>query len=507
MLIGHNPPFLVKNLTKHSRTTCKNPIEPECSYFCIQDTEVVRGMLIKAFIHSRNTIIPKIVRTNEPIATFSCFDEIHLFLYYFPNQRLQTQATNENQDQQGREINNDIISFKKDNKHHIFYTKINCCRSWERKQIKVVELDLITESSNYINISVSITNARDPNDYHYNVCHAASGCVYMLTIGSQSLSFPSFQCPLCFRLFKHLNDMKYHISYLHIRYELDIEGSSVFLKRAQGDMFAGLQITRSSANTFSSMQGIEFYNKALFDEYVSSGEDSARSYIDFYIGVSAENEESNNETEMTVAQIENSTGNLVNRKFKCGNYLTERSLVAAIFNAKRSGKKDGIVVYLLQLKPLIKEGKGQNQFKSTTNAFSASIFDDTAFLSQKYLKKMSISFIKKRKTKLFEYRLQNYGLLIEREFDTIDYSGMLSKHLNLRIKEHLLTVSLSPKIYKLMKDWNSIYIEKLSIEKTLCEIVSSYGMVDEIIELIELLYTRGILNSEEIMKILNRIQQ
>ncbi|ELA42585.1 uncharacterized protein VICG_00337 [Vittaforma corneae ATCC 50505] len=507
MLIGHNPPFLVKNLIKHTRIACKNPIESECSYFCIQDNELTREMSIKAFIHNRNTTISRTIRMNEPIVTFSCFDEIHLFLYYIPNQNLQIQAINENQDQEGETTNN-ITSFKKDNKCHVFYTKINCCRNWDRKQLKAVELDFISRSNNYINIPISISNARKPNDCHYNVCQETSSNTYTILMESQCIIFPCFQCPLCFRLFRNPSVMKYHINYLHINYELGREGKNISLKKIQENVFANSHPIESDTDTHPSMHGIEFYSKTFFDEYTSSGEDSVKNYIDFYADICIESESKGNYNvnKKTSSPIKDTVGNLVNDKVKCKNYLTERLLVIAIFNAKYTGKKEGITAYLLQLKPLSKETKGQKQFKPIPNFFLTPIFEDTVFLNQKYLKKTTISFMRKRKTKLLEYCLQNYGLLIEREFDTLNYSSMLSKHLNLRIKEHLFTLALSPKMYKLMKAWNSVYIENLNLEKALYEIVSSYGMIDEIIEFIELLYTRGLLNSEEIMKILNKIQ-
>ena len=56
-----------------------------------------------------------------------------------------------------------------------------------------------------------------------------------------------------------------------------------------------------------------------------------------------------------------------------------------------------------------------------------------------------------------------------------------------------------------MKVWNKLFIEKGRIEDCLIEMLNIHELSDSCIEIIELLYTRGLMNSSEIQKIIKPI--
>jgi hypothetical protein len=110
----------------------------------------------------------------------------------------------------------------------------------------------------------------------------------------------------------------------------------------------------------------------------------------------------------------------------------------------------------------------------------------------------NIGFLKNRDSKILDYTLQNYGLLIEKEFDTLDYSLMLATHLNLSLKEK--SNFLKPEEYKIMKEWNFCKIKYSNSKKCLFKLLKKFGLSLEVIRMIDILYNKGILTSKDIIE-------
>ena len=99
-----------------------------------------------------------------------------------------------------------------------------------------------------------------------------------------------------------------------------------------------------------------------------------------------------------------------------------------------------------------------------------------------------------------DYTLQNYGLLIEKEFDTLDYSLMSETHLNLSLKEK--SNFLKPEEYKIMKEWNFCKIKYSNSKKCLFKLLKKFGFSLEVIRMIDILYNKSILTSKDIIEAL-----
>lgn len=112
------------------------------------------------------------------------------------------------------------------------------------------------------------------------------------------------------------------------------------------------------------------------------------------------------------------------------------------------------------------------------------------------------AYLRKRDTELMEYPLSGYGLLINREFDTLDYSAMVSNHLNLGLEEKRL--SLDQIEYKIMREWNHFRAGGLDAEECLCKVIAMHSLSHSVIKLISILYTRGLLSSKDILGVLEK---
>lgn len=538
MLMGHNPPCLAKNILEHDHQIHKRVTESECSCFRILNSKLLKNMVIKAFVRNGEITVPVDIVAGSNIVTFSCFDEFHVFLYYFPPHLYPTQFCHNNSDSPAcdevEDIQNDF-SFQEDGKCHVFYSRITCCRNWDVKLIRAVEIDFTSATQRYIHIPVVISNARQAEEYHYNICHAPEEGLYPVILELQSFFLPTFQCPLCFRIFRTKRDMGNHISVIHADYDMEDTEKGISLKLIHRDRVPS-----------SSIGGIEFYSKAIIDEWILGEkdvpEDSSRGYIDFSTGLMADHmlvdhtitdnpitdnpmadhilvyhpmAEGESDENKSNASSDLCVLNCTRPLFKQAKDNME--LVRQVRSEKMNGSKPGtLLIITLRLEPLIKwesdvpqsktAKKGEKQvkrFKPTDGFIFPACWSKLASSSKERIHGMrKFVFIKKRETLIFNYPLQKYGLLIEREYNELNYSNMLVKHLNQRIKEHLFSKSLGPRIYKLMRAWNGAFIRNLTVEKALIEIISNYGVADETVDLIELLYTRGILNGREIMKIL-----
>lgn len=111
-------------------------------------------------------------------------------------------------------------------------------------------------------------------------------------------------------------------------------------------------------------------------------------------------------------------------------------------------------------------------------------------------------YLKRRNTKLVEYHLSDYGLLIDREFDTLDYSMMVSNHLNLGLEDRAFQIDKIE--YEIMRRWNYFRAGGSDAEACLYKVISTYSLSHLVAKLIGILYNRGILSSERILRVLTK---
>lgn len=470
MLIGQDAPFILKSLAKSQEKKLKTPVETECSVLRILRDNITDRMHTRGFISNQNSTIPITVSPGTDIVTFSCFDEIHLFFYYMPTADV-------------KETDSILESFMEDGKCHVFYTKICCCRKWDLTALQATEILSPSSMPHTITIQVQISNVRREDTYHYNICELPNEKLCSRMIDGRPVQLFEFQCPLCYKIFKSEVDL--HIKILHPEYNLRMNGKVMTLDYNKDYIDKEIIPSISVENT---PPGIEFYIEDLFDED-EPGKKEEVNYINFDVELTSSTE---------IGEIEPMKGQRdMKVKGKC--YNTERDLVGSIFDAKSKKTLNKIMVHLLYRKPLIKDTRSNKRFKATP---SFNLFSGKATANKKFTRNPVIAFMKKRRSKLIKYELENYGLLIDREFAILDYSKILSKHLNLGLKHYVSAGAITPKAYNLMNTWNRLFIENMCVKKALTELVSNYEINDDVIKFIDLLYCRGLLTSEEIMAIL-----
>lgn len=485
MKIGQNPPFLTRNNTTGNNTTgnstaenihpitkiCRKPKETECASFTITDS---RNMEMSGFINNRGTTIPITVRVSEPVITFSCFDEIHLFFY-------------------------DLES--------VYYTRFYCCRNWEIKTLKAVKIDfnLFTEE---MLIPIEIVNLRDNsgttsnndivnnrtnnNDitknsiinnnilhgYHYNVNQSIAPDKYVIQMESKDMILTKYQCPICFRITPETDQLRRHIELIHPSYE--IENGDVKVVKKREDSSSSVEDRSTSILSL----GIDFC-----DERIDEREDGIE-YIDFWTGTPEEDSDSSSSEDRPALRL--NKANKLNVRVKNPIELAEWKIMSKEKNVSRIE---------MVLEPLIKKpGK-----KDTTMKFKeakASI-RNRGYISGFILEQANkMSYIKnKPATPILNYKFKKYGLLMEREFDSFDYSGMVAKYINRDLEEKFESGGIEERDFEMMEKWNESIVKEGSVEKALASLLKKVRLNKKMIELIDLLYTRGLLNSEELIKI------
>ncbi|KAI5149166.1 hypothetical protein ENBRE01_0740 [Enteropsectra breve] len=113
----------------------------------------------------------------------------------------------------------------------------------------------------------------------------------------------------------------------------------------------------------------------------------------------------------------------------------------------------------------------------------------------------SIVFLKRRGDKPIDYRIKDYGPLINREYENMDYSEALAAHVNSRIH------GANDVEEGIMKEWNKLRIMDNNIENVFYGVLYKYGLVPEVVRLIEILYRSSIFNTEEICNLLEKYRK
>lgn len=110
-------------------------------------------------------------------------------------------------------------------------------------------------------------------------------------------------------------------------------------------------------------------------------------------------------------------------------------------------------------------------------------------------------FMKNRDGRRFKYPLVNHGLLIEKEYDRLNYLNALASHSNSRALMSGQGVEA-----EVMRFWNTLRISSEDIKKNLKTLVNHFGLIDSVLKFLELLYKSGLINSQEIQEILGTVK-
>lgn len=551
IVIGSNLPFFIQNLTKN---IIKMPMETECSSFRIFINETNSSasnstnhitntstnykntilsnklkylgqkdsfspnhsnILIYGFIVKKGTKIPISVTNGVPNITFSCFDEIHLYLF-------------------------------EQNTQNLFFAKFNCCKNWGTTKLIAHEVAWMgndfSPSSNYIEISLEITNLR--SGYHYNVSEVRSDDPkkYMskmhFEIDSVRFLLEDHKCPLCLQSCSHghisLDFIADHINLVHKRHLAEVKDSILQIacirhKKDQKQIrrpFVGPHSKKIEYNQKPMDKSIDSIDFDIKCDLGSNDEKQSGTYVDFIAGIapdqsiSQKNDDiSEPENQLSKDAIENQgiTNNIkltsensrcysngtINEMYDFAYYAAESpsDLARQIFLNKKNRRtfsctKKSVEFFYMNdsfshfrsntPKPISKK-----LYKSV-NCYIKASFSPNLLRSEK-----DFNFFKSRDSRLLEYSFINYGLLIENEFDKLDYSNMLSSHLNSRLKNR--SSFLNPKELKLMKEWNRLRLGTSKISDCLCQLVAALGLTNEVLKFIEILYNRGVITSSDII--------
>ena len=84
---------------------------------------------------------------------------------------------------------------------------------------------------------------------------------------------------------------------------------------------------------------------------------------------------------------------------------------------------------------------------------------------------------------------------------------MLADYLNKRIDRNARNGLITEERYEIMKTWNKLFIQYGKLNECLFNLLDIYGLSDPCIEMVELLYSRGLITSNEIQNILKNIDK
>lgn len=100
--------------------------------------------------------------------------------------------------------------------------------------------------------------------------------------------------------------------------------------------------------------------------------------------------------------------------------------------------------------------------------------------------------------KIRQYKF-DYALLIEKEYAKINTNTILSKHINSRFNQTYIIRDHKD----LMEYWNFLKIQSYKTKDILMMILNRFGLIQPVLELVEILFTQGVLTSVDIMNIFN----
>lgn len=483
--IGNNPPFCIENYRKTAKIFNKLPIESECSSLKIlkiflNSKEVnFNDYFTIGFILNRNIKIPINVFFNKRITTFSCFDEINLFFY--------RKKTSE-----------------------FFLVRFTPCRKFNNQTFfgeKIVSVNCKERDvEDVFTIECHIENLR--SGYHYNFLDAFKNFNNKTEIiyNNNKVLFFEKHCPLCFSAFENLENLVTHINTLHVQYQSIIKNSTILINEksilfSPPSTFA-IDFKMSNETSSSDEQENNYFD--LVSSTLSSENSCKKFKIDMKPNISSK---TNEENEINTNFIFTKEECLY--KINCMALSSKKALVNKIYELKNKKVDYEKCLNFLYLENTIKVKEESNtpkpasrkNFDSFKNYITAlKNFKESNFNEIKIQNSNDFIFYKNRNTRLYEYKLKNYGLLIEKEFDVLDYSEVLAQHLNIRLDQK--STVLSKNEYKFMKNWNVIKMKYLCLKEAFKVFLAEYDISNELINFIYILTNRGILCSDEVVEII-----
>lgn len=112
-----------------------------------------------------------------------------------------------------------------------------------------------------------------------------------------------------------------------------------------------------------------------------------------------------------------------------------------------------------------------------------------------------IKFMKRRNTNRLNYKLRRHMPLIDREYNSLNYLEMLTEHSLQQIIYHE-----NKKELEIMREWNKRRIENEDLVENFKSILKTYGLSRETLNLMEILYKGGLIDSKEILDAMNEIK-
>lgn len=467
--IGNNPPFLIDKNRSIIKTKNPLPSEPECSKFVITGV-YLNSYEIKptefetvAYIKKRCTKIPIDV-SGKHITFFSCFDEV--FIYFL---------------------------IKKSN--DIYLIKFQPCRKFNEQTFEaepIMASEDVLGVGNKLSIKCHIENLRRGYHYYTPANVATKDIDFSILLNGQKTNLHEIRCPLCFTEFDLLDELAIHVEILHLNYNATVDGRQVIINMR--NLF------------FNPPSNMPFDFK--MDESIVN--DMPKHFIDFESDVLcselAERFDNNTLTNISKIAVKDETvnidadeNNFINR-INVFALQDKISLVKKIYELKgQHGQVKGLDFLYIKDSIIIKvdntpkpaSRKNLDDFRKYLTVINPIILDD--------VNRSKFIFFKKRTTALLSYKLLNYGLLIEKEFNTLDYSKVLADHLNVRL-EYRSSI-LNKNEYKFMKRWNLILMKHSGVKESLESLLLEDGISNEILELIGILINKGVMSSEDIGQI------
>ncbi|ORD95530.1 hypothetical protein HERIO_2425 [Hepatospora eriocheir] len=103
---------------------------------------------------------------------------------------------------------------------------------------------------------------------------------------------------------------------------------------------------------------------------------------------------------------------------------------------------------------------------------------------------------------IINYPLKTFKNQMEEEYNLVDSHKALSVHLNSRLNKK----RLYDDEYFIMKRWNECMIKEKNPITALSIIFNEFGLILQTVKLMEILYERGVLNTKELVDILESLK-
>lgn len=491
-LIGNKLYFLYQ---RPHNSLKKQPLENECSVFTLENiylNSILKSkndFQILGFIENKEKLFE--ISSEYQITTFSCFDNVTLYFL-------------------------DISQDK------IYYVKFHVCKKSGNHFFQGYQIEPFNPTnipSNLV-IEINIRNLRE--GYHYNfdniVEEKEKSSVFYNNL---EIEFWSRECPICFIKLRNIINLNDHINMSHVVYASEIRNNKIYIKDFIPES-SNLQMKFDMKN-LSDSKSEECALKEAFNFLTENEGFQSSSLSDL--------SEDNSCLEYYTNKYVNNNGNLLESKMKTPrlvSFSTKRTSLNSSSNWNYQSTLDLFDLVkklknskeIMEISALSKASNNINTIFYLKNSLNQAsnvslislrrkIFENFITFPQDILNTNEIVqtaqsnfvFYKRRNTNLIDYPLKNYSLLIEWEYRNLDYSILLSKHLNSNLND----LQTSEKEMLLMKTWNYYKIKHINTHVALFNMLQNERFSNETVRFIELITNRGIISSREVAKILLRV--